>query len=375
MARRKIERNIAYDEERRKFYVYQDYGRSEEGDRIRRYRTYYTLAQARRALACFQADRVRKKLVLPQSMTVGEWLEEWMTNVVAPTRAASTEYGYRNIVENHLVPALGEVALERLTPRHVQKYYTDLLAQGLSPNTVRRHHDLLSTALRMAQRQGLLCTEVMAAVTPPRQVKKEPKFYTPEEVRALYAAAESSWLEPVIKLAGFLGLRREEICGLKWSSVDFARHNIIIKEARTSVGSHVVEKETKNTSSVRVLYLPEELQQYLRAEQARQQARGGDESGTQDGYVVVDRLGKPCSPNVISRGFQRLIRRSGLPEITLHGLRHTFATVASAQGVPLFEISKALGHSTPTTTGRIYTHLMDSAQTSAISSVAAAIQG
>ena len=92
------------------------------------------------------------------------------------------------------------------------------------------------------------------------------------------------------------------------------------------------------------------------------------------GLVAVDGQGQPLSPNAVSLAFTRFIRRSGLPKITLHGLRHTFATLASAQGVPLFDIGKALGHSTPATTGRIYTHLLDEVHTSTLDRVAAALK-
>ena len=377
MSRKTIERNISYDETRKRFYVYHDYGKNVEGKRVRKYSTHATLTEARRALHCFEADRLRQKLIVPSTVTLGQWLDYWLHEIVRPGRAVSTTYGYEKIIENHIMPALGDTPLQLLSPIHIQKYYSSLQEEkGLSPNTVRRHHALLSVALRMAQRQGMIQDCPMERVFPPRQVKREPGFYTPDHLKALYAAVEHSWLEPVVRLAGFLGLRREEICGLKWSSVDLIRHKITIKEARTSAGGRIIQKETKNTSSERVLFLPDSLCEFLQRELLRQEAcRYTLGPAWEDsGHVVVNSKGRPCSPNMVSRGFSRLIKRHGLPKITLHGLRHTFATVASAQGVPLFEISKALGHSSTATTGRIYTHLIDQAQTSAISSVAAVIQ-
>ena len=83
---------------------------------------------------------------------------------------------------------------------------------------------------------------------------------------------------------------------------------------------------------------------------------------------------RPTPPNLVSLAFARVIRREGLPKITLHGLRHTFATIASAQGAPLFDIGKALGHSTPATTGKIYTHLLDHTHASTLAKVAAAME-
>ena len=94
----------------------------------------------------------------------------------------------------------------------------------------------------------------------------------------------------------------------------------------------------------------------LLSEEKRRQAR---ELREPSGHVVLDHKGQPYSPNALSLAFTRFVRSSGLPRVTLHGLRHSFATIASFQGVSLFDIGKALGHSTPATTGRIYTHLID----------------
>ena len=90
--------------------------------------------------------------------------------------------------------------------------------------------------------------------------------------------------------------------------------------------------------------------------------------------VALAKTGSPLSPNDLSRGFTAFIRANGLPPLTFHGLRHTFATVASSQGVPLFDIGKVLGHSTPTTTGRIYTHLTDQFHVDTLAKVANALK-
>ena len=117
----------------------------------------------------------------------------------------------------------------------------------------------------------------------------------------------------------------------------------------------MVQKETKNRASVRTLYIPDDVYQLLAQEQERQ----GKEGCGSTGHVVLDQKGLPYSPNALSLAFTRFVRKNNLPRVTLHGLRHSFATIASFQGVSLFDIGKALGHSTPATTGRIYTHLID----------------
>ena len=377
MARKKIEPNISYDEERERYYVYMDYGVDEAGSRVRRYKTFPNLNAARKALKEFHAERAVSQSVTPRTLTLSDWLEYWMKEVIGPNRAATTLYGYRKIIENHLDPALGNVPLQKLTPRHLQGYYTALMRdKGLSPNTVRRHHDLLSAALHAAVRQDILLRSPTERVEPPKTTQPEIGYYGPSELKELYFLAQGTWLEVIVKLAGSLGLRREEICGLRWDCVDFQQRKIHICQARTAAGALIVEKETKTRSSTRVLYMTDDLYYVLKRERARQAENrlllGPRWKDT--GLVAVNRTGQPYSPNALSLAFTRFIQKHHLPKLTLHGLRHTFATVASAQGAPLFDIGKTLGHSTPSTTGRIYTHLLDYNHADTLDRVAQALK-
>ena len=377
MARRKVEPNISYDESRKKYYVYMDYGQDTSGKRVRKYKTYSNLAQARRALREFRLSQDTNQQVPPRSTTLNQWLEYWMTEVIIPNRAETTVYGYRKIIENHLSEALGSVPIQKLSPQQLQQYYNMLMRdKGLAPNTVRRHHDLLSCCLHFAMRQDVILRCPTERVEPPRVIPKEARFYSPENLKRLYTLVEGHWLELIVKLAGSLGLRREEICGLRWESVDFDLRKLHIKAARTAAGANIVLKETKNRSSTRVLHMTDEIFRLLKRERVRQTenrlAMGA--AWPDSGLVAVDSKGAPYSPNAVSLAFTRFIRHNGLPAITLHGLRHTFATVASAQGAPLFDIGKALGHSTPSTTGRIYTHLLDQTHADTLHRVAAALR-
>lgn len=362
MSRKKIETNISYDDTRRKYYVCMDYGVDETGKRVKKYKTYPSLLLARRALRDFQTEQDTYQTVAPRSMTLNQWLDYWMEEVIQPNRAVTTIYGYRKIIENHLAEALGDIPIQKLTPQHLQQYYTMLMRdKGLTANTVRRHHDLLSCALHVAVRQDILLRCPTERVEPPRVIPKEARFYSPAELKRLFGLVEGHWLELIVKLAGNLGLRREEICGLRWSSVDLELRKLHIKEARTAAGAEIVQKETKNRSSVRTLYLPDEVYLLLEQEQARQQQERCLQSPTYNptDHVILDAKGVPYSPNALSLAFTRFVKKNDLPRLTFHGLRHTFATIASCQGASLFDIGKALGHSTPATTGRIYTHLVD----------------
>ena len=367
MARKAVERNIAYDDQRKLYYVSMELGRDENGKRIKQYRTFPTLAAARNGLRDFHAgiEREReqaRKLAPAQELDLSHWLEYWMDSIVRPNRAETTVYAYQKIIDNHIDPALGTVPLKKLTPKMVQEYYTETQrANGLSSNTMRRHHDLLSSALRSAVRQDVIPASPMERVEPPRVRTTESYFYNNQELKLLYQKIEGNILELAVKLAGSLGMRREEICGLKWENVDLQRHLVLIREARTAYGATIVQKETKNRASVRTLYLPDEVYLLLEQEQARQQQERCLQSPTYNptDHVILDAKGVPYSPNALSLAFTRFVKKNDLPRLTFHGLRHTFATIASCQGASLFDIGKALGHSTPATTGRIYTHLVD----------------
>ena len=377
MARKRVEPNISFDDIRNKFYVCMDYGIDETGQRRKTYKTFPTLAQARKGLRDFQTERDTFQTIAPRATTLDQWLEYWMEMVVQPNRAETTIYGYRKIIDNHLSPALGDVPIQRLTPQHLQQYYSMLMQEkGLSANTVRRHHDLLSCALHMAMRQDMILRCPTERVEPPRVIPHEASYYSPADLKRLFHMVEGHWLEVAVKLAGTLGLRREEICGLRWTSVDFQQRKIHIKEARTAAGAVIVQKETKNRSSNRILHMGDDLYRLLRRERTRQAehrlAMGA--AWPDSGLVAVDAKGQPFSPNALSLAFTRFVRSHDLPKLTLHGLRHTFATVASAQGAPLFDIGKALGHATPATTGKIYTHLLDHNHTATLDRVANALK-
>ena len=362
MARKTVERNISYDDIRKIYYVSMDLGKDKEGKRVKRYQTYRTLYAARAGLRNFLTHREEELRTPKHDLTLADWLESWMENIVRPTRAETTVYAYQKIIDNHINPAMGNVPLVRLTAKEIQQYYIDTQrATGLSSNTMRRHHDLLASSLRTAVRQDMLLSNPVDRVEPPKSRLYEADFYDSQNLKRLYMLIGGHWLELVVKLAGSLGLRREEICGLKWESVDFERRLIHIKEARTAYGATIVQKETKNRSSIRMLYMPEEIYRLMWREKMRQQAESAlrEDEYNPGHHVVLDRNGVPYSPNALSLAFTRYIKRNNLPRVTLHGLRHSFATVASNQGVSLFDIGKALGHSTPATTGRIYTHLVD----------------
>ena len=357
-----------------KYRVCFDYGIDREGNRVRKYRTFDTKRDATRAFNEHKVKMDKGTQIMPSEYTFAQWLDYWYKDIILPQIEETTAYGYRGMIENYLKPQLGEIRLQKLTARDIQQYYTWLMDEKeLSPNTVIKHHNLLTNTLNAAERQEYITKNPMRAVSPPKKRQREAKFYTPEQLGILLDKAVGTRLELPVFICAYLGLRRGELCGLRWSDVDLEHKTITIENTRTQAGKKEIEKGTKTASSTRTLYLPDTLCDMLKAAKENQQACRAEYKNAYDDndYVVVMEDGRPFRPNYLSELFSKFLADNDLPKIVLHELRHTFASLSNQAGIPAYNIGKALGHSTPATTQKIYTHLLDQTHTQAVEGVAA----
>lgn len=377
MARKAIRKNLAYDDQKQLYYVCFNYGTDAEGHRDRRMRTFTDLAEAELALEQFQSGKVGRLPCDSSRLRLSEWLEYWLEEVIAPNRAYTTYYCYRSMIKKHINPAIGRIRLRQLEPWHIQRYYAEKMREGgLDSNSVHKHHILLHTALHLAFRQRILRENPVERVEAPREHPTRQFYYTPEQLRQLFRAVEGEWLEVVVKLGAYLGLRRGEICGLRWSDVDFDHYVIRIRISRTTAGNRVVEKTPKTANSIRTLGIAglDDLTRLLHAIRARQLELAAEQPEYQDsGYVLTDETGLPRHPNQVTKAFHQFVQRNRLPDITVHGLRHTFASLANSARIPLVDIGKALGHKDVSITGRVYTHIFDQTHQEVLNTVAARI--
>lgn len=377
MSRKTIMTNIAYDSERNSFYVTLRSKPGPTGAAKRVVKCYPTLEQAMQALDGHTCRKTLSEGGSGNDLTVGQWLSYWLEQVIKPSRSASTTHGYTMIVRNHLIPGLGQIMLTELTAAQVQQYLNAKQAEGLCNNTVRKHHGVLHNALEQARRQDLLTRNVVEQASRPTSTRPTHHYYDSETMFRLFEALEGTSMEPVVKLAGYLGLRRSEICGLKWSHVDRRGKIITVAEARTAVNGRSVDKDTKNSSSVRRLGYAgladlEDVIEELWQQRQREKRELGPAYLDRD-FVLCHSGGQPYQPDYLSNRLQRVMAQKGLPYITLHGLRHSFTSIAHSRNVPLFSISRALGHSSTTTTSQIYMHLFDDTHLSVVQEVGRAI--
>ncbi|RCX07902.1 site-specific recombinase XerD [Anaerobacterium chartisolvens] len=375
MARTVIEKNIAFDDVRNLFYVTMDYGKDSAGKRIKITKTFEKKKAAQIALKTFQADKTKGTLVFPSILSVKDFCIYWLDDIKSLNCEETTLYGYRNIINRHIIPNIGDYKLQELNTCMINKYFKSRHEEGLSNNTIRKHYDLLKDILKYAVNEDKILKNPLDKIEPVKTQRNEMCFYSINQLKELFSKVENDRMEIVVKLAGILGLRREEIAGLKWDNVDFEKKIITISQARTQAGKKTIKKRTKNRTSNRMLHAPDEIINLLhsiKSGQDKQKILLGD-AYIDEGYIMAWENGEAYRPNYLSDLFKKIIDDNKFPPLRLHDLRHTFASIANELGTNLYDISKALGHSQVGTTSQIYTHVFDKTHKKAISKIADAV--
>lgn len=323
----------------------------------------------------------------PDRVTLGEYLEQrWLPAKKAQLRA-STFDSYRRNVINHVVPAIGAVPLQRLSPEHLDAFYADLLISGrrngngggLSVKTVRYIHTMLHKALADAARKGTVPKNVAALADPPTlssAPRPEMKVWDADQLRQFLEQMARHRLYPAFYLLATTGMRRGEVLGLRWSDVDLERHSISVRRALVIVAYEPQLSDVKTGTGRRTIDLEPKTVAVLRAWKKRQaEERMLTNTRPETDLVFAHPDGRCINPDYFSQVFDRHIAKSALPPIRLHDLRHTHASILLKQGVPLKVVSERLGHSNPAFTLSVYQHLLPGMQADAAKAFSAAVFG
>lgn len=336
----------------------------------RRYKAYKagkTKKEAEALLAKLIAEIEQGTYVAPSKATLAEWLRRWL-DMAKPQLAVRTWERYRELCEHHIIPALGATRLHKLAPLHLQTFLNRLLESGrkdgkggLSPQTVHHIHRLLHRAFEVAVKLQVLARNPCDAVEPPKVPRREMKALDEAGARALLEAAAGTRLYPIVYLALATGLRRSELCGLRWQDVDL--ENCVLYVRRTlhpTKSQGLVEKAPKTHRSARSVPFPADVAQVLREwrkQQLEERLRLGAAYRVTD-YVFTEEEGGPVHPDRLTQRFEALVQKAGLPRIRLHDLRHSTATLLIRAGETLKTVQEVLGHSSIRTTGDIYAHVL-----------------
>src|SRR5262245_27592845 len=330
----------------------------------------------------------RGEYVDRSALTVREFLTEWV-QAHAASMKPGTIAGYRADVERYLIPRIGGLRLQSLRPAMLSKLYRELAEHGgqdgkpLSASTVAHAHRTLRKALTDAMRvEQVLASNPAERAKLPRTRRGEPgTVWTPSQLAVFLERAATHRLFAFFRLAAFSGARRGELLALRWPAVDLDAAEVTLAGSTDVIDGERVDDTTK-TGRSRVVSLDAGTVAAMREHRRRQleeRMRAGP-LWVESGYVFTTEAGEPVFPDTVSILMRKLIidhndpaipgRGRGhprtplpkpdapLPEARLHDLRHVHATTLLLAGVPVHVVANRLGHADPSTTLRVYAHVI-----------------
>lgn len=314
-------------------------GRRRQGSKVVR----GSKRDAQRELALREAEVLTGAFTDPRRVTVEAFVAEWLPVVegsVKPTTLEAYETKLRNACE-----FLGPQTLSKLTPAGLTRAYTAMLGRW-SPQTIRHIHRVMHRMLQDAVRWRLLRVNPATLATTPRVPRRRKPTWTAEELHAFLENVKGDEWESLWRVAATTGMRRGELLGLRWPYLHEGALTVAGSLVATS-GGPLLQEESKNASSHRRIALDSETSRLLgvrRRKVAEDRMLLGD-AYEDHGLVWCWEDGKPIDPRLATKWFKRHAAAAGLPAIRLHGLRHTWATLALQSGVPAKVVSDRLGHS------------------------------
>jgi len=367
-----------------------------------------TAKQNEKALADFAYDfekAVRSgKYLSGEKMTYAEFIGLWRSEY-AEKQLEATTIERSDIAFKTILPAIGHIKLAALLPLHIQTLYSTLQKGGYSingkhktysNNTIKRIHAVISGTLNIAVMWGLIDSNPCNRVKPPK-VQKNPtniRHFTVDEVKTFLGYLDKDYsvtyrgkarkdgnppgeciefhtvptqLKTFYNLAIFGGFRRGELIALKWSDIDFLKCSVSVTKSTARVKGSQITKQPKTKSSCRVVSLPPSVMALLKRHKTEQQElrlmMGSAWQG--EDWLFIQADGKQMDISTPNHAFKKIINRYNattdgelLPVISIHGLRHTSATLAIASNMDVKSVSARLGHSETSTTLDIYAHAL-----------------
>jgi integrase len=362
--------------------VVYDEGRDEDGKRVQRWKGgFATSKEAQAALTLVLTGLGDGSYVQPSKVTLREYLEQEWLPAIARTVRPLTLTQYESVTRRRIIPRIGHLRLQALSGGHLNAMYRELEEgtderAGLSPASLRLTHAVVSRALRDAVRWGKIVRSPAAAADPPAPPESSTHALTAKELSRFLTHVQDDRLFALWRLAGTTGMRRGELLGVTWQWLDLDAGTVRIEQQLVPTRGGATFGPPKSKRSRRTIAIDEATVEALlvhREAQLLERAFTGDAYVDHD-LVFADPLGGPIHPQRLTEWFGRHRKAAGLTTGTLHILRHTHATLALTNGVPLHVVASRLGDR-PETILRTYAHLLPSSDSEAAKQVAALLAG
>lgn len=336
---------------------------------------------ARAALTLWQADIITGDHVPPDRMTVAQLAERWLQDEAEPRVRATTLALYADTIRVHIVPKLGSIRVQALTPADVHQWMARLGRAGIGARARQMALMRLRQMLDWAVAMEWVRRNVAASISPPASEREEAKAMSHAELRDFLTAAREDYYWPLWLVYARTGIRRGEGLGLRWADFDDRRKRLsVVQQVSLIKGDDGTSRssiqELKTRSSRRTLDLDRETVHELGLLQGVAQ-HGGAKSvhSKANDLIFPTAIGTPIRPDAVYKPFRRICVNAGLDpkEWNLHHLRHTHASHLLLAGVPIIEVSRRLGHANPSITLQLYSHYVNDHAGRSVAAIEAAL--
>jgi integrase len=359
------------------YYIVVDLGRDHRNKRKQKWFSGYTRKKDAEKDLPKILHKLEKGYSDPENMTLEEYFTQWLERKKRSVQPGTYEH-YESYMRKHIIPGLGRWKISKLEPHHIESFMDEIHDKELSQRSKKHIYRILSSALLKGKRYGIK-QGIMDDVEAPKVDKQDIEYWDQEEVSAFMSNLKSKNHALPIILSLATGMRRGEILGLRWSSIDFDNKKISVSHQlkKNDGGTWHLSPQLKTSTSYRTIDIDDDtieiLKQHKR-QQEKDKMKLGQDYENKD-LVCATSIGGFIKPTYLRTVFNRTIDKSGVKKISFHGLRHTHATLLLQSGIHPKVVQERLGHRSIQTTLDTYSHIIPGIQEIAATSIQKSLYG